>query len=335
MKAAVFYGSRDIRVEEIEKPKLRAGDVIIQVKACGICGTDLHTYKLGLFTEFSRSSGSGRLMGHEFSGEVVETASDIHELKVGDRIAAVGMGANAEYLRIPIRRSDVVIVELPPEVSYEEAATIEPLATSLHAVNVAAPVDGQTIVILGAGIIGLGVLQVIKAISSSKVTMVDLSDKRLAIAQKLGADTLINARREDPYTKMLEMTGTFKIDFFPEPSTGVDIVFDCAGAFAEDKRTPIMWQALRMVKADGKVILVALYERPSEINHSIIVQKGIKLFGSWAWKPDEFIQSLELMRTGKVNRKPIITHEFPLEKAKEAYECQLKTDEAVKVLIKP
>lgn len=335
MKAAVFYGVRDIRIEEIEIPKLRDGDILIRVKACGICGTDLHSYKLGLFTQFSRAYGSFRVMGHEFSGEVVEVGGQVDAFKVGDRIAAVGMGANAEFLRIPVSRSDVVTVHIPSQVSHEEAATIEPLATSLHAVNVAEPNDGDNIVIIGAGIIGLGVLQVIKAVSSCKVVMVDLSDKRLAVAQKIGADVVINAKREDPYQKMIEMTGSTTIPFFDEPAAGVDIVFDCAGAIAEDKRTPVMWQALRMVKENGKVILVALYEKPFEIDHSIIVQKGIKLLGSWAWLPDEFVKSLELMRAGKVNRKPLITHEFPLAEAREAYECQLKVEEAVKVIIKP
>lgn len=334
MKAAVFYGSRDIRVEEVATPGLEAGDVLIRVRACGICGSDLHPYKLGEFGAVATPCGAGQIMGHEFSGEIAELGGQVEGLKVGDRVVTVSGGANAEYLRIPAMMRPIVI-PLPPEVSYEEAATNEPLATSLHAVNLAEPTDGETIVILGAGIIGLGVLQVLKAMHSTKVIVTDLSDKRLAMAQELGADVIINARREDPYKKMLEMTGSTTIQHLPMPYSGVDTVFDCAGMAAEHIGEPPMWQALLMLKENGKLVLVAIYEKPVEIEYNIIVRKGIKLFGSWGWQFDEFLQALELIRSGKVDRKPLITHEFPLDRAKEAYETQLKAEESIKVLLKP
>ncbi len=271
-------------------------------------------------------------MGHEFSAEV---AGQVEGLKVGDRVTLPGMGANAEYLRIPpIMRP--VIFQIPPEVNYEEAATTEPLATSLHAVNLASPVDGETHVILGAGIIGLGVLQVLKAVSSVKVIVTDFSDKRLGMAQKLGADVVINAAREDPHQKMMEMTEKSTLSFMEEyPMSSVDTVYDCAGNTAEHTGTSALWQALLMVKENGKVVVAAVFEKPLEIEHNIIVRKGIRLFGSWAWSLDEFAQALELLGSGKIDRKPLITHEFPLDKAKEAYETQLNTEEAIKVLIKP
>ena len=318
----------------METPKLEAGDVLIRIRACGICGSDLHTYKYSLFPDLGRPVNSECILGHEFSGEVADINGEVKRLKVGDRITTAALGANAEYLRIPANRTSTIL-PIPPEVSYEEAATNEPLATSLHAVNLASPSDDETIVILGAGIIGLGVLQVLKAVCSAKVVVVDLSDKRLAMALQLGADVLINARREAPYEKMLEITGATTIWALPEPLAGVDTVFDCAGISADYAGTPVMWDALRMVKENGKVVLVALFEKPLEIEHNIIVRKGIRLFGSWGWSPEEFVESLELMRAGKVDRKPLITHEFPLDRAKEAYETQLKTEEAIKVLLKP
>lgn len=334
MKAAVFYGARDIKVEEVETPKLDAGDILLRVKACGICGSDLHPYKLGEFPAVATPAGSGKIMGHEFSAEVAEIAGEAEGLKVGDRVISVGAGANAEYVKIPALMRPIVI-PLPSEVSYEEAATNEPLATSLHAVNLAEPVDGETVVIMGAGIIGLGVLQVLKASYSTEVVVVDLSDKRLDMAQKLGADAVINAAREDPYQKMLEITGSNELSLMPVSFANVDTVFDCAGHFAGHTGTPVLWQALTIVRQDGKVVLVAIYEKAPEIEYNLVVRKGIKMLGSWAWSLDEFVQSLELIRSGKVDRKPLITHEFPLEKAKEAYETQLRAEEAIKVLIKP
>lgn len=334
MKAAILYGARDIRVEEVETPKLEAGDVLLRVRACGICGSDLHAYKLGQFPAVAMPVGSGRIMGHEFSGDIAELGGQVTGLQVGDRVVTVGAGANAKFLRIPaILRP--MLVPLPPEVSFEEAATVEPLATSLHAVNLAEPVDGETIVIMGAGIIGLGVLQVLKSRCSARVVVTDLSDKRLAMAKELGADVIINARREDPYQRMLEIAGSKTISLMEQTMANVDTVFDCAGSATEQTATAALWQALLMVKENGKVVEVAVFEKPLEIEFNIIVRKGIKLLGSWGWSPIEFLYSLELIRSGKVNRKPLITHEFPLEKAKEAYETQLRAEEAIKVVIKP
>ncbi len=335
MKAAVFYGPRDIRFEEVAKPKIGKGDVLLRVRACGICGSDLHTYRLGQFLDLGLPIESGgRIMGHEYSGEVVEIGGEVEGLRVGDRITTAAGGANAEYLRLAATRLRVV-VHIPPEVSYEEAATNEPLATSLHAVDLAKPADEETIVIMGAGIIGLGVLQVLRTQSSARVAVVDLSDKRLAMAQKLGADIIINAGREDPYQKMLEITGERAISFMAVPVGGVDTVFDCAGCTADFEGTPALQQALSMVRENGKVVLVAVFEKPLQIDHNLIMRKGTSLLGSWAWTPEEFAQAMELMRSGKVDRKPLITHEFPLERAKEAYETQLKAEEAIKVLLKP
>jgi len=334
MKAAVFYGPRDVRVEEVETPTLLAGDVLIRIRACGICGSDLHTYKHGLFLELGAPVNSGRILGHEFSGDVVEISGEVEGLKVGDRVTCVSFGANAEYLRIPAPITPAIF-HVPPEVSYEEAATNEPLANSIHAVGLAGPANGETVVVIGAGIIGLGVIQVLKAVASTKIIVVDLSDKRLAMAKQLGADVVISAASEDPYQKVLEITGSTPISFADQPAGDVDIVFDCAGASREHAGPPTLQQALMMVKENGRVVLVAVSERPFEIDSNAIMRKGVRLFGSWAWSLDEFGEALKLMQSGKVARKQLITHEFPLDRAGEAYETQLKAEEAIKVLIKP
>ena len=186
MKAAVFHGPLDIRVEDVKEPTLEEGDTLIKVKACGICGSDLHAYKLGLFHEVGLPVNSGMILGHEFSGEIVRVTGNQQEFRVGDRVTAMCMGALAEYVKIPAWLSPLML-KFPPEISYEEAATCEPLTTSFNAVNLANPANGETHVILGVGGIGLGILQVIKSRCSAKVIAVDLSDKRLDLAKKLGA----------------------------------------------------------------------------------------------------------------------------------------------------
>ena len=347
MKAAVLYGARDVRTEDVEMPRVDSGDVLIRVRACGICGSDLSGYRQGLIDGLGASSGSGQIIGHEFSGEIAKIGGQVEGLAVGDRVTSVVMGGNAEYVRIPSATAARLVIPLPRELSFEEAATNEPLANSLHVTNLADPSDDDTIVIIGAGVIGLGVLQVIRARCAATVYVIDLSDKRLDMAMQLGANYVIDAKEEDPYEKILEMTGSTILSFLSEPAGGADIVCDCAGYSGEvagpasdgvalgAERPSSMWDALRMVKENGKVVVIAFCQHIPRINPNIIVRKGLRVIGSWAWTKDEFVQSLELMRSGVVNRRKLITHEFPLDQAKEAFETQLRVDEAIKVLIKP
>jgi len=330
MKAAVFYGAGDIRIEEVETPKLEtAGDVLIRVRASGICGSDLHPYRN------AEPATPGRIMGHEFSGDVAEIGSEVEGLKVGDRIVVVSFGGNAEYIRIS-REARPIIMPLPPEISYSEAATIEPLANSIHIANLASPTDDETVVIIGAGAIGLGVIQVLRTRCSARIIVTDYADHRLTIARELGADVVINAGREDPYQKVLEITGETTVSFMEDmPAGNVDIVCDCAGWFAVDTETPPLQQALLMLKPNGKLVEHSIFEKPPEINYFLLVRKGIKLLGSWGFVLEEYAQALEMIRSGKVDRKPIVSHEFPLDRVKEAFETQLNYEESIKVLLIP
>jgi len=334
MKAAVFHGPRDIRFEEVATPELESGDVLLRVRACGICGSDLHNYGHGLLEELGIPFETGRVMGHEFSGEVAEINGELPGIKSGDRVLAVTRGANAEYVRIPAMRS-YTILPIPDGISFEEAATTEPLATSLHGVNLAKPVDGETHVIMGAGIIGLGILQVLKATAKVRIIVVDLSDNRLDMARALGADVIVNAGKEDALEKVIELTGEEELLDAPQPFGLADTVYDCAGLPFGYTGTPVVQQAFSMVKQNGKVVEVAVFEKPPEIQLNSLVLRGITLFGSWAWVPEELQQSLDLIGTGKIDRKPLISHRFPLESASEAYETQLNTDKSIKVMITP
>jgi 2-desacetyl-2-hydroxyethyl bacteriochlorophyllide A dehydrogenase len=334
MKAAVFRNPGDMHLEEVPEPVLEKDDVLVRVRACGICGSDLHTYKHGLFEDLGAPMGTGRVLGHEFSGEIAKIKGNIEGLNVGDRICTIGIGANAEYICIP---SLLVpgIVHIPDHVSFEEAATTEPLATSLHAVNLANPVDGETHVIIGAGIIGLGVLQVLKTRADIRIIVVDISDKRLQLAIELGADITINAGREKTLEKIFELCGTGEILFISVPTGKVDTVYDCAGLSKSFTGTPVLQQAISMLKENGKAVVVAVYEKSPEIDFNVVVRKGITICGSWGWLPEEFVESLEFIASGKIDRKPLISHRFSIDKAKEAFETQLKAEEAIKVMIIP
>ena len=333
MKAAVFHGPRDIRFEEIERPVLETGEILLKVHACGICGSDLHTYRHGLFMQLGKPIESGRVLGHEFSGEVIEINGEVPSVNIGDRVTTVGMGGNAEYIRISADMAQA-LVPIKEDVGYLEAATTEPLATSLHAANLGDPKNGETHVVIGAGIIGLGILQCIKARSNAKVIAVDLSKKRLEKALDLGADETINAT-ETNLIETLSGDSLISENLLSSTSGGVDVVYDCAGMGKNSKGQSVLEQALSIVRQNGKVIVVAVFEQALTIDYNIIVRKGIQLHGSWAWEMEEFVESARLIASGEIDRKPLISHTFSLEQASEAYETQLMAEEAIKVVLTP
>ena len=334
MKAAVYHGPGDIRVEEIARPALEGKGILLKVRACGICGSDLHMYKHGLFEDLGVPVETGRVLGHEFSGEVAEIHGEARGIRVGDRVSTISLGGNAEYLTIPELLLPMVF-PLPDQVSFEEAATVEPLATSLHAVNLAKPLPGENHVILGAGIIGLGVLQVLKTMADIKTVVVDVSEKRLEMARQLGAEITIDAREEDALAKVIDLFGAEQMSFMPMQTGRADTAYDCAGLSMESTGPSVLQQAVYMVKENGKVVVVAVFEKTPEVDYNLMVRKGIRVFGSWGWNVEEFKESIDLISKGKIDRRPLITHTFPLERAAEAYETQLNTREAIKVMLMP
>ncbi len=152
------------------------------------------------------------------------------------------------------------------------------------------------------------------------------------MAQELGADVIIRAGDDDPFRRVLELAGSQEGGAL---AGGAELVFDCAGVSRESGGPTSLHQAVMMAKENGKVVIVSVSEKPFDIEANIIMRKGLKLLGSWAWSLDEFGEALDLIAAGKVDRRPLISHEFPLDQAPEAYETQVNVDEAVKVLIKP
>jgi 2-desacetyl-2-hydroxyethyl bacteriochlorophyllide A dehydrogenase len=329
MKAAVYHGPHDIRVEDVPMPEFAENELLVRIKACGICGSDLHMYRLGMFEALGRQVDKGRIMGHELSGEVVAVGPKVTGFRVGDRIAGVGVGGFAEYT--PVQITERGPHPLPENISFEEGATLEPLATSLHGVGLAKPTTGETVVILGAGIIGLGCLQAIRATVSCRVIVVDASARRLDMATQLGADTTVNLTQTDALEAVIDLTGGPRpIGRFEVKGGYADVVIDCAGA----KVSPN--QGLYMLKpADGRLVLVALFEQQPELDFNQVVRKQVSIHGSWAWTGDDFRQAIALVQSGQVNRNPLISHQYHLAEAPHAFATQAQPDAAVKVLLKP
>lgn len=330
MKAAVYHGPRDIRVEEVNKPEIGESEVLVKVRACGICGSDLHMYRLGMFEGLGRPiDDQRRIMGHELSGEIVEVGSGVAHFRVGDRITGVGQGGFAEFVPVPVSERSPHI--LPDHVSFEDGATLEPLATSLHGVGLAQPAAGETVVVLGVGIIGLGCIQAIRAMVDCRIIAVDASDRRLDMAKTLGADATVNLTQTDPVEAVIDLTGGAKpVERFGVRGGNADVVIDCAGAQASPN------QGLTMLKQQhGRLVCVALFERQPELDFNQVVRKHVAIYGSWTWTGDDYRQAIELVQNGRVDRRPLISHALDLDEAPEGFAIQDQPDAAIKVVLKP
>ncbi|MGA2159588.1 MAG: zinc-binding dehydrogenase [Dehalococcoidia bacterium] len=384
MKAAVFYGAKDFRIENVEDPKIETEDILIKVRAAGICGSDLHAYKEGLF------SRRGFVMGHEVAGEVVEAGAKVKGIKVGDRVspmmyglydtsAACGKcfwctrgqpqwcssaghkacgecgpcktgewwlcesnqrhmlmgysknGGYAEYAYVPYAKLGYNVFKIPGNLSYEEASFLDPVTGAYKWVNQGEPRSWETGVVTGLGTIGLTVMQVLK-LYVSKVIVSDVSEKRLKLAKELGADVVINAAKEDPLKKVMELTGTGR-SVSGKGGGCADIVMECSGV------PFVMQQAVEMVRTGGRIVLVGLFEHDVALNMNHIIHKQLSLISSFSPGKQpanvDIREALELMAEGKVKVKPMISHEFPLDQTMEAFEIQTKADQSVKVIINP
>jgi (R,R)-butanediol dehydrogenase/meso-butanediol dehydrogenase/diacetyl reductase len=337
MKAAVMRGARDIAIEEVPYPTLAPDGVIIKVRACGICGSDLHMYRHGPPVPWR--------MGHEFSGDVVEVGADVSGAAVGDRIAAMcgegcghcywcrqgqwlkctemkllgyGVdGAFAEYVSVPHLEMGKYAARLPESLTYEVGATAEPLSVALYAGDRSRPRPEDTIVVIGAGVIGLCIVRVLKARGFDRIILSGRRAGRLRLAAASGAEVVVDAAREDIVPRVRELTD----------ARGADIVYECAGSPATFE------QALQMVHRGGRVEVVGLYEEPITWDPTFIVSNDIDIGGTGL--AFNLPGAMELLESGQVDTRPLITHEFPLDEINEAFETQLTADDAVKVMVKP
>ena len=341
MKAVIFHEPGKITTEDVPKPSIGDMDILVKVRACGICGSDLHMYRLGVFTEgLCRPSEGGLIPGHEFSGEVVEVGKDVSGISVGDKVAALTFGGMAEYVPVTPAILGMTVYKMPEGVGWVEAATTEPLGNSLHATELGEPKDGQNAVIFGAGIIGLGIIQSLKVlgIKLNKLIMVDVSDKRLEMAKELGADEVINAAKEDVYQRCIDITGEVPVTVLAGAMTSpnVDVVYDCVGYIQERPEPPVLQTALMIAKEYGKVVVHGAFEAPVTLEMMPMVAKHIQVLGSYGFDiTKDGDRALALMADKKVDRMKIVTHEFPIDQAKEAFDIQTQVDNSVKVVIKP
>jgi len=240
-------------------------------------------------------------------------------------------GGYSEYVYVPDAMLNINVFKIPDSISWEEAAFVEPLWGAYRWVKMADPQPNDVAVVTGLGTIGLLVMEVLKNFVS-QVIVSEISDKRLQLAKELGADVVINAAKEDPLQKVIELTGAGRT-FSGKGGGRADIVMECSGA------TIALQQGIEMARTGGRIVLVGLFEEDVPININHIVHKQLSLISSFGRGTGsisrEILDAMQLLADGKVNVKPLISHRLPVEKIMEAFEVQTKPDQSIKVLILP
>jgi (R,R)-butanediol dehydrogenase/meso-butanediol dehydrogenase/diacetyl reductase len=339
MQAAVFHGiGKPLTIEERPDPKPGPGELVLRVKSCGICGSDLHASALppGL--------PPGTVMGHEFSGEVVEVGSELRGLwKPGDRACAlpcIGCGKCRACLdgdivactalratglgQIPGAYSQYVLtggpesLRLPAGVSFREGALVEPLAVGLHAVNVARLAPGERVMVIGAGPIGLAVTAWARFFGARAVVVNEKAPGRIALAQRFGATAVADVSKEDPVTVFQRETGG-----------PPDVIFECVGV------PGLLQQCIGMARSRGRVVVVGVCMQPDMIFPAMAVIKEVEVRFVVAYHRRDFELAIEMLDRGRIEAADMITDVVGLDAFPSAFEALKTPTHQCKVLLEP
>jgi len=318
MKTAIIYGPRDIRVEEAETPIVGPDDVLVQVRVCGICGSDVHRY---LGTDYGRYSTYPMNSGHEYCGDVVEVGSAVEKFRAGDKVTlgiswgGGKLGAFSEFVHIA--DADQGLCRVPDGISYINGALIETLIVAINSYHRPDPKPDEHILILGSGTIGLCVLLLCRARGLQNIIVSEPSAKRRALAAQYGIKT-VDPATEDLAEIVMETTR----------GEGIAVTFDCAGEEAATN------QAFALTRRGGRISLISHYRTAPQINVETLIMKSMNVFG-----PDYghalYDEAVALILEGKVDLTPLVSHAYPLERAGEAFETAANVNESVKALLNP
>lgn len=340
MRVAMYYSNKDVRLEEMPRPRIGPGELLVRVEAGGICGSDV--------MEWYRRHKVPLVLGHEIGGEIVEAGDGVEKYKVGDRISAshhvpcnachycqnghetvcetlrktnFDPGGFAEYFRLPAINVDRGVYLLPDEVSFEEATFIEPVACVMRGQRLAGLVPGQTVLVIGSGISGLLHVHVADALGATRVIATDINEDRLHAALRFGADETIHAREDVP-ARVREINNGLL----------ADLVILCTGA------VPAIHQALQSVERGGCVLFFAPTDQgviiPLSIN-DLFWRNEITLTTSYAGNFADHVKALEMIRSGKLQVAEMITHRLSLAEAGLGFQLVTNARDSIKVIIEP
>ena len=323
-------------IKEIPVPKPSEKEVLVKIEYCGICGSDVHYYEYGRVADYVVEGDF--ILGHEVAGTVVEVGSQVKSLKVGDRVAlepGIGCGKCEQckegkynlckdvifFATPPVQGAlkDYVVhpedmcFKLPDNVSTKEGALVEPLSVGLHACRQGGVTLGNSVVILGAGCIGLCTLLSAKAFGASEIIVVDLFEKRLEFAKKMGATHVINGKEEDVIARVKELLR----------GKGADVVLETPGA------PKTIYQTSLLAKPGGTVVLVGIaVQNDLQYNFGQVMSKELRIKSVFRYR-NLYPTAIAAISSGTIDVNQIVTHEFNFEDTKLAFDTVIADAENV------
>ena len=337
MKASRFLGNKTFAVTDLPTPHAGPGELVLRNQVCGVCGTDVHIYH---GEPGSADVNPPVVLGHEYSGEVVEVGEGVTGFAVGDHVtvdpniycghcaycqngkkqlcpsmAAIGVtrdGGFAQYSRIPASQA----FKLEPTVPWEAAAMAEPLACCLHGIDLAGIQVGDKVCVVGGGAIGLLMVQLAKLSGASQIVLSEPNEKRRQVGLQLGANAAIDPTRPDSQEAFAQVLGG-----------GANVVIECVG------NVPAVKSAFQFAGKGATVLLFSVPKVDATFDLPLfdVYKKELTIKGSFV-NPDTHARAVALINSGKVDFGPIITHRFTLDQLPEAIAMQM-SDASIKVVV--
>lgn len=339
MKQVVLVAPQKFEVREVPTPEIDDSQALLKVHAVGICGSDIHAY-YGKHPFISCPI----VMGHEAAGEVVKVGANVKNVKIGDRVVmrpqkicgeclfcktnqynickhlevlgCQDTGASSDYYAVNAE----LLYKLPDHIDYKAGTVIEPLAVGVHAVKRGLPdgIAGKKIIVIGAGTIGNVVAQSAKGLGADKVMITDVSDFKLDMAKKCGIDYAVNVAKQDLAQEVLDAFG-------PD---GADAIYECTA------NPRALNQVLDIARKGSRIVIVGVYGKEANVNMANVQDREYLLVGTLMYLHEDYVDAVELVEKNKVDLPALITNEFPLEKAAEAYKfIEEHRDEVQKVIL--
>ena len=337
MKASRFLGNKTFAVADLPTPHAGPGELVLRNQVCGVCGTDVHIYH---GEPGSADVNPPVVLGHEYSGEVVEVGEGVTGFAVGNHVTvdpniycghcaycqngkkqlcpsmeAIGVtrdGGFAQYSRIPASQA----FKLEPTVPWEAAAMAEPLACCLHGIDLAGIQVGDKVCVVGGGAIGLLMVQLAKLSGASQIVLSEPNEKRRQVGLQLGANAALDPTRPDAQEAFAQVLGG-----------GANVVIECVG------NVPAVKSAFQFAGKGATVLLFSVPKVDATFDLPLfdVYKKELTIKGSFV-NPDTHARAVALINSGKVDFGPIITHRFPLDQLPEAIAMQM-SDASIKVVV--
>ena len=332
MRILNIHGPNDVRLDERKRPVAGEHDVVVQIKACGICGTDLSYIKAG---GINRAEGGVMPLGHEAAGEVVAIGSAVHGLDIGERVLINPMmtadimgnggseGAFSDAVLVRDAHVGQSLLVMPGDLSFELAALAEPLAVALHSVNRANLEPGEKVVVFGCGPIGLGIILWLVDRGFQDVVAIDVAPDRLVRAKALGAAVTINPAIDDVAAALADFHGVAQMMGRDVPAS--DVYLDAAGA------PGVVSQIIGLAKWHARLVVAAAYAKPVEINLQAMLINEMNITTAIGY-PTELPEVLAALPRLRDKAASLISHRYAFADTLEALRTAA-TPQSAKVMV--